>query len=970
MISVGKLGSAGDAASYYARDNYYTADQHEGVSAWVGEGAEALGLTGAVDAVVFEKVLRGEIADDSTVSAKRGEHRPGWDMTMSASKSVSLIALVGGDKRVVEALREASRETIRWVEQNVAGARVWDGKRQEVRPTGNLVAATFLHDVNRNNEPQLHIHAVIANVTRTAEGKWQALHSDELYNRQRVIGAVFNAALRTRIEQLGYATEPARNPTCGAFEIAGVPRTVIDGFSTRSAQVDAYLAARGLEGSPRERELAVLATRSAKEAELAPEERAEGWRVTAAGLGWNAKALVDRALARSDRAETMWTQVVRGIRGIGERGVAIAARMGLTPRDGDPLVPERLGRLSPTEFAAAQAVASAVRDLGQREAAFDRLDLVRTALERGGPITTADIEARIALLQEKRLLIAGDARLLTTEMVRQAETRVLAMMQGGRGQTMPVVEQARAGTQVQQAARELGLRPLNVAQQRAASLILASSDRTVLVQGVSGAGKSAVLMPVAQIAKHEGRPVLGLAIAGTIAAKLAKDLDAPAKTIAGFIAQHRGILDGSASPDQLARARQALGGALLLVDEASQIGTAQMSELLTIAERLQVGRVALIGDKRQTGAVEAGKPFAQAQGEGIATAELSENLRARSDLMKATAAALNTGDVGRAFELLRPAMMEVPRQAIPIVSAELWAALPREERDATLLLASGRAMRSAANVAAQAELKARGELGGQKMTLQVLDRVTVSREGARQARAYQPGHVVEFRTDLPSQQLARGDRGTVVSVDCGQVLLRMADDSQRLFLPDRLPRNLKSDAVSVYALKGIELHEGDRIRWTDNDRDRGMLNAQLARVEKVGADAITISSLADGTVHELARGDRMRERLDLAYALNVHAAQGVTTDHGIVMMSAREGQLASQAAFLVAVTRIADRATLVVDNGRDLERTVMRNSGGKTSALETAERSQQGTSEPATVPPTIETNRLDLHPQKQLGLEL
>ena len=56
-------------------------------------------------------------------------------------------------------------------------------------------------------------------------------------------------------------------------------------------------------------------------------------------------------------------------------------------------------------FAAAQAVASAARDLGEREAAFGRNDLIRTALERGGPVTVADIEARIETLEDKGLLI-------------------------------------------------------------------------------------------------------------------------------------------------------------------------------------------------------------------------------------------------------------------------------------------------------------------------------------------------------------------------------------------------------------------------------------------------------------------------------------------------------------------------------------------------------------------------------------
>jgi hypothetical protein len=391
------------------------------------------------------------------------------------------------------------------------------GKRS---PEPAISAATFLHDVNRCNEPQLHVHAVIANATRTADGQWRALRSDELYDRQRTIGAVFNADLRSRIEQLGYETTPARNPTRGAFEIAGVPRSVIEGFSTRSAEVEAYLEAHGRDDSPRERELAVLATRNTKEPDLAPEQRQGAWKAKAAALGLNMHTLVESALARSNRAETVWTKTMCGVRGVGNWGLAIAARMGLTPRDGDPLVPERLGRLDPRSYAASQAVASAVRDLGEREAAFSRYDLIRTALERRGPLTVAQIEARIALLVDKRLLIAGDNRLLTTEMAQRAETLVLAMMRDGQGMTAPVTTADKTGARVQDAARDLSLRPLNAAQQQAATLILSSADRTILVQGVSGVGKSAVLKPVARIAEQERRAVLGLAIAGTIAHQL------------------------------------------------------------------------------------------------------------------------------------------------------------------------------------------------------------------------------------------------------------------------------------------------------------------------------------------------------------------------------------------------------------------------------------------------------------------
>lgn len=115
-----------------------------------------------------------------------------------------------------------------------------------------------------------------------------------------------------------------------------------------------------------------------------------------------------------------------------------------------------------------------------------------------------------------------------------------------------------------------------------------------------------------------------------------------------------------------------------------------------------------------------------------------------------------------------------------------------------------------------------------------------------------------------------------------------------------------------------------------------LFNAGLARVEPVTDGVMAVSSLTDGSIHELRGRDRMLERFDLAYCLNAHIAQGGTTAHGIVMMSASEPKLASGKTLLVSMTRIADQATLIVDSGHGLERAVVRNPGTKTSALDVA----------------------------------
>ncbi len=308
-----------------------------------------------------------------------------------------------------------------------------------------------------------------------------------------------------------------------------------------------------------------------------------------------------------------------------------------------------------------------------------------------------------------------------------------------------------------------------------------------------------------------------------------------------FLARHARAIDGTARPEQVARVKAEMSGAIVMVEEAGQLVPRDMERIVRLANMTDVARVVQTGDTRQLPAIAAGKPFEASQRAGVATAHITENLRSRSDQMKAVTAALDRGDVSGTFEILKPATTEVPGNAVATTAAAQWATLPRAERDATLLLTAGRAMRSEANQAVQAELKASGEIAATGTSFTVLDRVNATKEGARLMRAYRPGHVVEVRTNLPSQGLVRGDRGVVTGVEGDRVRLGMADGTEKLFRPGRLARNLDRDAVSIFASKQVELHVGDRIRWSDNDRARGLDNGAMARVEEVGRGRVVVS---------------------------------------------------------------------------------------------------------------------------------
>ena len=295
VVSIGTVASAAQGVSYFERDGYYAKDdpRHLEVSAWAGKGAEALGLSGPVDPDIFRGVLEGTVPDGSGRRLGRREkdgsitHRPGRDLTFSAPKSVSLVALLGNDAGVAAAHDAAVKRALAWLEATTVQTRMKDpGTGLLVHAGGQkTVAATFRHDTSRNLDPQLHTHAVIANMVQGGDGKWRTMANETLYTRKMLTGMVYRSELARGLGELGYRVEKAHAD--GRFEIAGVPRAVIEAFSTRRAEIEAAMDARGLGASASNPHLAAraaLATRAHKR-DVDRDALRESWQRQAADLG-------------------------------------------------------------------------------------------------------------------------------------------------------------------------------------------------------------------------------------------------------------------------------------------------------------------------------------------------------------------------------------------------------------------------------------------------------------------------------------------------------------------------------------------------------------------------------------------------------------------------------------------------------------------------------------------------------------
>ncbi|MCG3741177.1 conjugative transfer relaxase/helicase TraI [Vibrio cincinnatiensis] len=358
MMSITPIKSASNAAQYYlgeenkqelpdvslekSGENYYLREKsQEENTFWHGSLAKDAGLEGLpIDEKTLEEVLSGKLGDE-TIQGKRDNHKSGFDLTFSAPKSVSILALVGGDSRLIDAHNEAVKFALSELEKDAAQAKVTNEKGiQSFENTHSMLFGVVRHKTSRTNDAQLHSHALAANMTRDKEGNLRALASclkqkggvingtsERIYNYQKYYTALYQSQLaKIATDKLGFQVRGVGN---GQFEIDGVPQSLIDTFSTRKHQIDQKTLDLGYN-SQATRDIAAKNTRPEK-SYLSDATLNQAWQEKAKNEDFDIKSFIVQSMTNPTKEQQVASKniiaqeaVTRAVEHLGQYSTSIS----------------------------------------------------------------------------------------------------------------------------------------------------------------------------------------------------------------------------------------------------------------------------------------------------------------------------------------------------------------------------------------------------------------------------------------------------------------------------------------------------------------------------------------------------------------------------------------------------------------------------------------------------------------------
>jgi conjugative relaxase-like TrwC/TraI family protein len=590
MISHSKKSSTGGAdgvVAYLTETEYLLAEQgKDGGTVWfAGKGAEALGLHDGMEITeisgAMKRMLNGQHPETGAALVQNGgditkTRVMGHDFTVSPPKAFSLLYAMATPEeqvRLRQALAEANGAAMEYLGR-FAQTRTGSASQGTIQfERADIVYSAHMHFASREQDPQLHIHNMLYNLTQGADGKWRTLETQAMLAARKDADRVAMAHLAGLVQSMGYAVESVdlldrKGEPSGAttWSVAGMPKEMERAFSKRRQQIEAYIDAHPGASA----QTACLETRAAKDEpplatlavmwreEIAAEAQAHGWKSTAEQYrtavpmpahthdwrAWNLDGLVDAIHHQAKRSAVTLSNI--------EAAVAMHA----TAIDS-----------AQTQQIAAEIAAEHFMDIGARGAAG-------------------------AALSETQTLYVSHRWLAM-------ERNIIGVALASRDDRYHAVDASEIDRQIHAFQQSKGFHMAG--EQVAAIRHLAQDTGAVAVlEGLAGTGKTTSIVVAVNAWQSRGCRVIGVSTSESATRKLAEE--------SGI--EH--AWNGAKLLDMIGRGQVTLTrNDVLIIDEAGMMDTKQAHAIMSAAQQAQGGpaKVVLMGDVRQLQSVGGGSPM-------------------------------------------------------------------------------------------------------------------------------------------------------------------------------------------------------------------------------------------------------------------------------------------------------------------------------------------------------------------------
>ncbi|HPI39358.1 MAG TPA: MobF family relaxase [Pseudobdellovibrionaceae bacterium] len=841
---------AGDSASEYHSE----AGRVQGK--WVGKIVNRMGLSGksSVNKEQFENLLQNKHPLNGTQITPRmkakGERRLFFDATVSAPKSVSIMALTMNDRRLLEAHEKALNIAITEMEK-YAQTRVRTHGRNELRRTHEVLGVQFTHTTSRSHDPQLHTHNVIFNVTfDQEENRYKAIECFSMYERSNYITEVYRNELAREVISLGYEIEKVKH----GWEIKGVDKSICELFSKRSSDIKetASRMETKLGRKLTNAEYAHIShqTRKAKDKDLTHEKVLQ--------------------MQRSQLQEVDIKNLNELLNG------AIKKEMDLkndsNKKNIHPSLPKEV-----------YAVEHAVESVFERVSVVKDHALLTKALSSSYGNLNLD-NLKFHLNSHKDLIILPEEEKIAhrDHLLIEHSLCDFVLESKGKFDSIPTLKTK--------------INSLRVDQNEVYNGVLNSKDKVTAIRGGAGTGKSYLISKLVETYTENKMPVLAIAPTTGATQNIKNDLKVDAITMQSFLTNsNKHVSD--------------LKNGVLVVDEAGLISIKEMKNLFDISKD-QNFRILLIGDTRQHHAVKAGDALRVLERYGeMSSFDLIEITRQKETLYKAAIKDLSQKNLDRAWNTFD--QMKVIKELTE--ASEIRESIAKEylekikEHKSTLIVSPTWEEIKNTTYEVRNTLKREGIL----IENIAIEKDTFASIGLTETEKKHPqslipkDHYITWQKNYSSFKAKT--HWNIVEIKNSILTIENKGIIKNIELI-----NIDSRLFDVTEKKKIEITQGEKILIQGNFKDlksknNSLINGEILTVEKILADGGFLTQEGKHIKKEF-------DTFDYGYATTSYGSQGKTCDHVIVSMNIGSGKALSLNQFYVSTSRGRESLSIYVDD--------------------------------------------------------